>query len=237
MSLPDVVYLCKDGPNPELRYSMRTLANLPHQTVHVFGGQPGWFTKEVRYTKVRQYEAKKYQNTLSSLVAAALSADVSEDFLVFNDDFFVVAPFKYQPFPMFHKGPLSAFYQLYTEKWGSRATYSIGMKQAEAILTDWGVLNPYTYELHVPMLINSTKLLALVDKLQHERRRYDGHIRTLYGNYYRVGGHYMDDVKIISHDQAFIGPFVSTDDDSFARGLVGQQIRSRFNIPSIYEKV
>lgn len=239
MNLPDVVYLCKEGPNSELRYSLRTVAtNLPHNEVHVFGGRPAWLSREVRYVKVRQHASDKYHNTLNSLIAAAKDPAVSEDFLVFNDDFFIVSPFKYQPFPMFHKGSLSTFYNAYVRKWSPRATYALAMKQTENILFDWGVDNPYSYELHVPMLINSTKLLKLVeDRLKHERRRYDGQIRTLYGNYYRVGGHYMDDVKITSYEQHFVGPFTSTDDDSFAKGIVGQQIRSRFNIPSIYEEV
>ena len=43
----DVVYCVKDDPdNEELRYSLRSLKNLPHQKVWIYGGGPKWLNEE-----------------------------------------------------------------------------------------------------------------------------------------------------------------------------------------------
>ena len=41
----DLVYVVRDGANPELRYSLRSVAvNLPHDRVWIVGHVPAWIT-------------------------------------------------------------------------------------------------------------------------------------------------------------------------------------------------
>lgn len=40
----DILYLCRPGENLELRYSLRSLRNVPHGRVWIFGDCPDWVT-------------------------------------------------------------------------------------------------------------------------------------------------------------------------------------------------
>ena len=57
----DFVYICKDGVNEELKYSIRSVVeSFPEAIVWVVGGKPDWYIGN--YIKVEQKESK-YKNT------------------------------------------------------------------------------------------------------------------------------------------------------------------------------
>jgi hypothetical protein len=88
------------------------------------------------------------------------------------------------------------------------------------------------YALHVPMLINKQKALEVLNTFRCPM------FRSLYGNYWKVGGILTDDVKI--HNTTDVPKegqlLVSTNDRSFSEGEVGRFIKSRFTEPSKWEK-
>src|SRR5690606_40329879 len=89
----DVVYLVRPGNrNEELRWSLRTLVNLPHDRVWIVGHLPNWIDRhKVQYLRTEQYELK-HTNTLNNLATACDHSDISDRFVLMNDDFFVLQP-------------------------------------------------------------------------------------------------------------------------------------------------
>lgn len=59
--------------------------------------------------------------------------------------------------------------------------------------------------------------------------------RSLYANYFKIGGKQMSDVKVTSQTKILVGTeYLSTDENSF-KGKIGDYIRKHFPKPSKYE--
>lgn len=234
----DVVYLVKSCErNEELRYSLRTLTNIPHVKVFMAGYMPSWVNPEtVIHIPVFQ-SGSKYQCGGRNLRAAARSELVGDKFLLFNDDFFILKPVTEMP-QLRYMGTLDTFIQLY-EGLGS-GHYVQSAKRTRELLSGLGIEPLYSYELHTPLLFEKRKLLE-VHELHDEHLPGESiHIRTLYGNYHRLGGQPTKDVKVY-RSQSLGRPyntmtFLSSSDYSFKYGDVGRYIRRVFNEPSVYEK-
>src|SRR5688572_13246658 len=99
---PDIVYVCRPGDdNEELRYSLRSLRNLPHGRVFVAGYCPVWVSSEVERIPVPRM-SDKHTHALASLVAAMNDERVSDPFVMFNDDFYIMRPM--DRVPILHTG-------------------------------------------------------------------------------------------------------------------------------------
>lgn len=216
----DAVYLVRPGDsNQELRYSLRSLRNLPHRRVWLAGYQPKW-TTNVGRIPVEQGE-NKYENSRANIRAACSHPDVTERFLLFNDDFFVVEPI--DAIPVWHRGLLVDRLE------GRRGGSYVRRMQATS-----DALGPdaLSYALHVPMEIEKGKALEVLDATTDEVL-----FRTMYGNRWNVGGIYHDDVKVAGrNDKIPDGPLLSTSDGSFRQRDVGKRIRRLFPDPSPYEE-
>jgi hypothetical protein len=71
----DFVYICKDGINEELRYSIRSVVeSFPDSNIWVVGGKPDWYVGN--YIKVDQ-KLTKYKNALYNLKAITESEEIS----------------------------------------------------------------------------------------------------------------------------------------------------------------
>jgi len=232
---PDVVYVLRDGPNPELRYSLRTLANLPHGRVWASGGAPIWLAPTVDRIAVDQ-TAGKHRNSGMNLRAAVASDDVSEHFYLFNDDYFILDPV--EQVRVYHRGPLAEVLRFY-EDHHPTSKYTAGMRTTLELLLSRGIREPLSYEVHAPLLIVKSDARWVNARLDDLRAKgvYDGliHWRTVYGNLCSIGGRRIRDVKVYDDASAPIRPLASTSDHAFAQGVAGQLIRAEFPTLSPFE--
>lgn len=228
----DVVYIVRPGDdNDELRYSLRSVAaNVPHRNVVIAGYKPDW-VRNVHYIAVGQ-QGNKYANAMANWRAAVNSNQVSENFMLFNDDFYIMQPL--EGLKTFHRGELHDVINYY-EKLGG--PYVLNMKRTRKLLTDLGVRRQLSYALHIPMMINKTKYKFLIGGLEAAEYPLENiQMRTLYGNFWQLGGELHKDVKISSPDEKpdTKAVFLSSLDTSF-NGLIGDYVRQRFNKPCKYE--
>ena len=80
------------------------------------------------------------------------------------------------------------------------------------------------------MLINKRKMIELLNVTD-----FPG-FRSLYANYFKIGGKQMCDVKVTSKTKILLGTnYLSTDDNSF-NGKIGDYIRKQFPKRSKYEE-
>jgi hypothetical protein len=229
MTLSDIVYVVRPGDmNEELRYSLRSLVNLPHERVWLAGHRPSW-VRGVSHIPVTQ-EGTKYQNSTANLRAACESADVSESFILMNDDFFICQPVAFVP-PL-HRGPVDSVEAYYASR--GRGLYLRGLRETRDLLATLGYPSPLSYELHVPM--------PMTKKRVREMLKVGGHLpvlhkRTLYGNLFELGGAQIPDPKVLTRSPRFPrdAVYLSTMPDTFANGQVGAHIRATFPHPGPYE--
>lgn len=230
----DIVYCIKDDDsNEELRYSLRSLVNLPHKKVWIYGKGPAWLNDEkIGHIKPRQDKGHKWFNARYMLEKIANNKDITEDFIWFNDDFFVMKP-QTQLYPWKDR-TLEQRANDFSSRlvWGSRSKYGVRLLQAAQALKekDKPTLN---YELHLPIIFNRKKLKQCCKEFEGV-----GCIRSLYQNLYAEEPIQRYDVKI--YDGAlFPNPdidFLSTTDATFKSGKVGYYIRNKFKVKSQYEK-
>jgi len=184
----DVVYPLKnmtDNDYVELKYSLRSLANIKHDRVIVVGGKPDWIDNIIH---INEYDVHSLKGSNSLRKILATFNIVSDDFIYMNDDFFLLKP---QEIKHFHQGN----FKENVERKAPLLNYSRywqGMHRT-AILFD----EPLDYELHYPFVFNKEKFIAMT-------RKYDMNnayaLRSLYGNEYNVGGEFRKDRKVYDLD-------------------------------------
>ena len=232
--VPDVVYIVRKGDrNDELRYSLRSLRNLPHGNVWIVGYQPEWVTGTHHLATIQA--GTKRENGHQNLVTASQCGDITEDFILMNDDFFVMHPIV--RIPTLHRGTVDETITEFTRKRRGNGSYVASMIQTRNVLQGLGYTKPLSYELHVPIVINRERFLEAV----HIVAGLGGtalNKRTVYGNVHNIGGDRIRDPKIATNWQQWKAthPFLSTSDHTFHTDRVGGHIRATFPDPSPYEK-
>lgn len=237
-NLDVVIPLKESNDNEELRYVLRSIAaNLPHRKIFLAGFKPDW-VKNVELISVDVPEGLKYSKSLANTKAACSDPRVSDDFILFNDDFFVMKPT--DEINPVHRGFLRHFHAHYAVKNHRYRNYRDGIGRMRDILQILGIedRNQLSYELHLPMVFNKAKRLeayAIQDRWPAGDLAL--HTNTLYGNYFKVGGDLANDVKYFhAEDQPDTeAVFISSDDKSFARGRVGEYVRAAFPKRCKYE--
>jgi len=226
MPYPDVLYIVKvSEKNEELKYSLRSLKNLKHCRIFISGYKPSWVKEDVIHLNPAQQKGQKYQNIKNNLLTAIKDSRLSDEFILMNDDFFIMHPVKRVP-TLRRIKPIEHYIKFFS-KLDGQSYYVKTMKATRDLLRSWGIKKIYSYELHVPFLYNKAKLLVLTDKLETDHYP---HLRTIYGNYYNIAGQPIKDVKIINDTQDIPHEscYLSTIDESFASCRVGEYIRLSF---------
>lgn len=226
----DVVYVCRDGDNPELRYSLRSLANVPHERVFIFGGCPAWVNTDVVTHVSSPQHVSPYASTRAHIKAACQHAEVSDPFMLWNDDFYAMEPV--DELPVMCRGSLAEMVERFAK---TQTTWARGIRETAVLLRDLGYEAPVSYDLHVPLPVHKSKMLEAL-KLAKRVRGDAVHVRTIYGNLAGLGGTEMLDVKMMRRsDPIPRGPWLSSGDNTF-RAVVEPVLRYLFPDPCAYEK-
>lgn len=227
----DLVYICRDGDNEELRYSIRSaVKNLPHDKIWVVGGKPDWYTGN--YIEVNQGKAK-YTNARNSLMAICNSEEISESFILMNDDFYIIN--RVGSVPYMYSGTLSDKIEQREDVFSGN-TYTKLLKQTLGSLSRKKINTVLDYELHVPIVMEKKKLTKVL--------KLSGLWRSVYGNIFNVGGIKIRDVKVYKKGSKFYKhsydmenleyDYLSSNDDSFEQ-IKELILDNRFGSKSIYE--
>ena len=224
----DIVYILKDDVEAdELRYSLRSLENFPHNKVWFFCGCPKGIRPD-EYVPFKQTGNRKFEKATSTYRAIAESG-VTDDFWMFNDDFFILE--KVEDFPYMYNGTLAEYIEFIRTR-NRVHPYARRLDRTRVNLESKG-LGTLNYALHIPMLFNKEKVLETLREFPD-----DPMFRSLYGNLHKVGGVEENDCKICDMETIPEGwKLVSTYEDSFKNGKVGEWIRAKFPTPSRWEEL
>jgi hypothetical protein len=226
----DYVYICRAGSNEELRYSIRSVvAYANYNKIWVIGNKPDWYIGD--YVHVPD-SGGKFHNIVSCTKAITEIEEISDDFVLMNDDFFFLKPVG--DMPTYHGGSLREKANKYVDLGSKR--YGTLLLRTYNNLVKQDIRNPIDYDIHLPMPMNKQKLKNSIDKAYFPR--------SGYGNINNVGGVSINDVKIYSNKSPLSNrsydfkngkiPFISTEDDSF-KEIYDAILKDLFIIPSQYE--
>lgn len=222
----DYVYVCRNGENEELRYSLRSLEkNMPSGNVWLVGYRPDWFRGN--FIPLPD-SSSKFENIKKCIFKITDTKEISENFILMNDDFFAFN--KIKNIPVLHGGLLRNKIIRYKElKMSSK--YIKLLEMTEKDLLRYGINDPIDYEIHMPMPMNKNILRETIGLAYFPR--------SGYGNIAQIGGDIVKDVKIYSNnvgyklDKKNLPDFISTEDRAFIK--LKPMLQSLFPDPSIFE--
>lgn len=205
------VYMCRDGNNEELKYSIRSLyKHTEDPQVWVVGGKPDWY--KGNYIHISQNKTK-HENVRANLRALCESEEIPEDFILMNDDFFIIKPV--DSIGQLHGGSLRKKVELY-RNYAPKSSYTKLLVNTHNELQMMGIKDPLDYAIHVPMPMNKTNLSQVIYPALS--------VRTMYGNIFKVGGEQIKDVKVYEEGPFWANSydykngesaFISSNDNSF----------------------
>lgn len=227
----DYVYVCRRGDNEELRYSIRSLVkNLPDVNVWVIGDAPSWYTGNIVRVK---YFREKYLTVRHNLKVLSQTSEINEDFVLMNDDFFVMHPM--DSVQVWHGGSLRDKHRLRSQT-QPYSPYTQYLLETYKTVKDSGIEEPLDYELHTPLPTTKSSIAEAI--------KLPGLWRSITGNQNGIGGEQHDDVKLYhptsqmyrDREDLDSSPYLSCDDDSFGT-LLTKYLMDAFPDPSPYEAI
>lgn len=233
---PDIVYTLKPNLlNEEFRYSLRSLENIPHKDVWVIGYKPSW--AKVKFIPSNRISSNKIANTNHNWLKAAFNSNISDPFILMNDDFFINKPLENIPTEYLYNND---YFQDYYELTFPTSHYTKVIKNTTELLKRFGIKNAKCYELHTPMLVYKKDIIKALRS--HNYLTKPVNIRTMIGNIGNYGGEKAEDVKVYGTEKERnrslknykSSKFISTDDIAFTKS-VGKYIKEKFNNKSEYE--
>ncbi len=191
----DVLYILGRGSkhdNLELRLSIRTLeANGKNiDRVFIVGNKPEWVQNVIHIPAEDTYQ--KMQNHAHK-VLKAIYGGISEDFLLMNDDFFMLKPFDVETYPYYVRGELEPFE---ADDGEQMPTYQRALNQTREYLLNHGVKKPLAYNVHCPIRYNANKFKTFENLFNDVKFDDIGYSwRCLYGNTFVYNPKAVSDCK------------------------------------------
>lgn len=225
----DVVYILKEGiESEELKYSLRSVdENFPHRKVWFVGGQPTSLMPDGRI-RHKQTGMTKWERVRSSLLEIVKNKDISDEFFLFNDDFFVLSE-QSENFINFSNGTIEKRCLDIRKRTGKISNYVQRLDRLRIRLMKQGY-DSVSFAVHMPMLLDKQKVKETLDRFSEPM------FRSAYGNFHKIPYIYHEDVKIYDNESVPVfDDYCSTTEDSFKDGKVGVFIRERFKEPSRFE--
>lgn len=184
----DILYVVGNGStwkNNELRYSIRSVVKhlKGYGNIVVVGTKPSWLN-------VKHIPANDSGRTANESVYLKIKKalpELSEDFLFFNDDYYLLKPHKADKFPFYYKETLEEFIK-------RRKTNDSYKKAVENTFNALNGLPTLNFETHAPMLINKTKFQEVMS--QYKWTTFGFVIKSLYANILKIKGTLEPDLKI-----------------------------------------
>lgn len=232
----DVVYFVKDGPrNDELRYSIRSVSsNFSYNRLWVFGGCPRDIIPDVR-VRVDQMGDTKWDKVRNMYKMLCDNKEITDDFILFNDDFFVMKPT--DRIDTLYRCSLQEYIDMIERKnRGKPNGYTKLLRECDSELQRIG-LPPgrrLSYELHTPFVFNKALLKSILQEWPTQHCT-----RSMYGNLYDIKGKQSNDIKIFDMHPTFDykkSRFLSTDDSIVnVNNDIWRWIKGQFPHKSKYE--
>lgn len=221
----DIVYPYRSTTDDfELRYSLRSLVNVPHDRVIVAGDKPTIAAKSVTCVAVDRIE-DRYQSSTVNIVSAIRDAGIHGDFIVMHDDIFILKPWSFR-----HEHRCSI--DEYLSSGHAAGPYRDRIESTRDLLKSKGIAEPLWFGLHTPTIYNAQRLHDMVEGFAGQQYL----LRTLYHNLFPAPSERADDVKAKSWQARTSETGILSISDELARSPSFRAwIAARFPDRSAYE--
>lgn len=218
-----VIPVKKQGRHEDLRFTLRSLhKNFSYDRLYIAGHKPRWLVN-VEQVERDQSRHSYRANAFLNIQKAVNRKDIGESIVISHDDIVFLRPIAQIPYEHGRR--------LKDQRWSQQWPYT------QEILKKHGVRYGYSWEHHIPALVEKDKIRYILGLI---RREYPLHYdkvqwRSVYYNYFKIEGEHTNDIKVLGEPVLREGQqFLSTEDHFFK--LAKPLLERMFPEPSIYEK-
>lgn len=174
----DLVYLYKGGSKTELFLSIKSVWKFlkGYRHIYIVGDYVEFPT--VKNVISLQHGTSRYNNSYLKMIDACNHPDISDDFLLMNDDFIFLKDVHVNDIPTYH---LTGIKELGNTPADTR--HVLFRNTAEYLESQNKPLNHF--DVHFPMIINKKKFLSMPSDKEYA-------YRSLYGNLYSENLEYLE---------------------------------------------
>lgn len=193
MSL-DLVYVLGSGSihkNIELRYSLKSVERFMtgYRNIYVVGEHPG-FEGNFIHIPYPDEGRNKQDNIKRKLVAACQHPDISESFVMMNDDYFLLKEVDASQMPFYYHGNVAMAFR----RKRKQGHYKRALQNTINELSFRDLPLRY-FDVHAPMIINKYRFLEIINSFNWNER--DGYvIKSVYANSLKIEGTPYDDCNV-----------------------------------------
>jgi hypothetical protein len=187
----DVVYVLGTGSkfnNHEIRFSLRSvekhLRNMGNVWI-VGEHHPG--LKDVNFIKYPDKTTMPGTNIMLKLTRACEDLGISDDFLFFNDDHFLLTDYDAPLFPYYFDKTITEFAR-------PADAYVRQVKNTGKYLTQKGLPDKF-FDVHTPIIFNKAKFIEYVTNGPDWSFPHRYVVKSIYGNAMRIEGEQFTDNK------------------------------------------
>lgn len=177
--------------NVELRFCLRAIEKYltGYRNVYIVGECPTWVQNVKHIPKPDIAGRVPDFNIMEKISVACTDNEVSSDFIMFNDDHFLLKPFDAATFPYYFDGDLDTYVK-------KRGLDGYGRRANNTLKTLQTLNLPRKYfDIHTPIVYNKDQFLKHVTA--QDWTKPDGFIiKSLYANSLKIEGTQMKDNKI-----------------------------------------
>lgn len=208
----------------ELRYSLRSLEQIEYDRVFVIGHKPDWLTPNDRLFHVEHKDTPNRPefSTMTKICHICKETDISDDFILMNDDFYFLRPV--HDYPYYFDGTLLQA----ARKRAKASSYRVSIDNTIEVFGD----APF-FEVHGPIVLNKEMFPLCMKQVDWTHKDYLK--RSLYCNFLDIEGVEMKDVKVEFTKLDFTDePFFSSGTRSNYNAL-GRFLDSMYCEKSVFE--
>lgn len=239
----DIVYILGNGSkwnDNELRYSLRSLEkHFKHGRVFIVGALPEWLQNVIHIDVQDSFEYSdggKMRNAIKKIRAACKSEDISDSFVLMNDDFYFL-----KDCPEIMPYSLGTVQDMIDRHRTKKGYYFNALRGTMHFIQRQGIETPIGYGIHYPIVYEKEKFLQMTVGIDMRQIAYSW--RTIYGNIFNIGNVKREDTKIHCFEdfEEFLKreettDFLSSSDRVVLIPQFQEWIRKRFPEPSKYER-
>lgn len=208
----DIVIPYIHNRNDELRYCLRSIQkHFTGGTVYIIGDHIPWLKTDNRnlvHVPALNTGISREHRIFNKLLLAARLSEITEDFLMMNDDHFLLQDMR--TFPAWYDGSLEekCAYRFFKDGYTRSMANTLQALKLEGRPT-------LHFDVHTPIEYNKRNLLRLAAAFDWDVS-FGYIIKSLYCNYFRIEGVFMEDCKLNS----------SMDPDSMRRAITARPVFS-----------